>query len=228
VRQALADGIMAVGKGWPLGSNWAGKEEAMSEEDTRRAMEAYFEDLLGQGPYKRHFSDDVVITMMGTDQEATGPDAAEQMIEYFHRQAFEARLEVRNMIVEDGQAVAELDFVGRHIGEFGGMAATGREVRVPYCVVYGLEGEKIEALRLYFPTDVLQRQLGAIPEPGQPEEASPSRARQELMERLANAGTPAEVAIAKAAADSWLATHPSDGDMRMARDQLPDLYPAGD
>jgi hypothetical protein len=53
-------------------------------------------------------------------------------------------------------------------------------------------------------------------------EASPAR-RQELMDLLASAGNPTQVAVAKAAADSWLASNPSDGDVRMARDQLPDV-----
>ncbi len=64
--------------------------------------------------------------------------------------------------------------------------------------------------------------------PEQTEEAAPSHRRQELMDLLANAGTPTQVAVARAAADTWLADHPSDGDVRAARDQLPDLYPAGD
>jgi predicted ester cyclase len=59
--------------------------------------------------------------------------------------------------------VAEFDFVGRHVGEFGGIGATGREVRVPYCVVYELRGEKIGAVRIYLSLDVLLRQLGDAP-----------------------------------------------------------------
>ena len=46
------------------------------------------------------------------------------------------------------------------------------------------------------------------------------------MDRLANAQTTTEVAVAKGAADAWLAANPSDGDVRMALDQLPDS--AGD
>ena len=44
--------------------------------------------------------------------------------------------------------------------------------------------------------------------------------RQELMDRLAGARTPAEVTGARAAADSWLAEHPDDNDVRLARDRL--------
>ncbi len=86
--------------------------------------------------------------------------------------AFEASPELKNMIVSEGQAVGEFDFVGKHVGEFGGMAATGREVRVPYCMVYELEGEKIGALRGYMPMDVLMRQLGGSPWPEQSVEPS--------------------------------------------------------
>jgi predicted ester cyclase len=74
-------------------------------------------------------------------------------------------------VVANDRAVAELDFVGEHTGEFSGIEATGREVIVPYCAVYDLEGEKIKALRLYFPMDVLLRQLGATPSPMRSEEA---------------------------------------------------------
>ena len=62
----------------------------------------------------------------------------------------------------------------------------------------------------------------------QTEEATPSHRRQELMNLMANAGTPTEVAVARAAADTWLADNPSDGDVRAARAQLPDIYPTQD
>ena len=139
----------------------------MLVEDTQRAMETYVEDLLQRGPYKRHFSDDVVLSMVGTDQETEGPDDTEAFIDYLHTVAFEANPELKNMIVGDGQAAAEFDFVGKHVGEFGGIAATGREVRVPYCMVYELEGEKIKALRGYMPMDVLVQQLGGVSSPEQ-------------------------------------------------------------
>jgi predicted ester cyclase len=135
----------------------------MSVEDTQRTMSAYIEDLLGGGPYKRHFSDDVIVSLVGTDQGAEGPDGAEGWIDYLHKEAFEARPELRSMIVSDGQAAAEFDFVGKHVGEFGGISATGRDVRVPYSAVYDLEGEKIGAVRIYLSMDLLMQQLGGTP-----------------------------------------------------------------
>jgi len=51
------------------------------------------------------------------------------------------------------------DFVGRHVAEFAGKRATGKEIRVPYSVVYELEGEQITALRIYMSMDAIMRQL---------------------------------------------------------------------
>jgi predicted ester cyclase len=61
------------------------------------------------------------------------------------------------------QAVLEAEFVGKHIGEFAGMPATGRSVRVPLCVIYDLEAGKIKRARVYMETPVLMRQLSAAP-----------------------------------------------------------------
>ena len=49
--------------------------------------------------------------------------------------------------------------MGTHTGEFLGMAATGKSVQVPYCVIYDLRGDKIVALRAYIPMDLLVQQL---------------------------------------------------------------------
>ena len=139
----------------------------MSVEDTQRTMNAYVEDLVKGGAYKRHFSDDVVVSLVGTDQGAEGADEAEGWINYLHTEAFEAHPELKGMIVDDGQAAAEFDFVGKHVGEFGGVAPTGREVRVPYSVVYDLKGEKIAAVRIYLSVDLLMQQLDSALTPEQ-------------------------------------------------------------
>ncbi len=82
---------------------------------------------------------------------------------------------------------------------------------------------------------------GAAPSEGVPSAASTGTAeasertrgaapiadhRREVMDLLAGAATPTEVAVARAAADSYLASDPSDGDVRAARDHLP--TPAAD
>jgi steroid delta-isomerase-like uncharacterized protein len=105
-------------------------------------------------------ADDVVFTVMASGQEAHGPEGVLQLLNYFYHVAFEATAENRTEIVENGKAVWEGDFVGKHIGEFAGIPATGKDVRVPLCVVYALEDEQIKRARIYFEMPVLLQQLG--------------------------------------------------------------------
>ena len=44
---------------------------------------------------------------------------------------------------------------------FAGKPATGKDIRVPYSVVYDLQGEQITALRIYLAMDEIVRQLEA-------------------------------------------------------------------
>ena len=63
--------------------------------------------------------------------------------------------EANNLIFADGQAVWEGDFIGKHVGEFAGIPATGKDVRVPLCVVYDLQNDQIKRARVYFEMPVL-------------------------------------------------------------------------
>lgn len=76
-----------------------------------------------------------------------------------HENAFDDRAEVKNLLVDEGKAAIEADFVGTHTGEFAGIQPTGRAVRVPYSAVYDLRGDQISGLRIYFPMSLLIEQL---------------------------------------------------------------------
>jgi predicted ester cyclase len=125
----------------------------------RQIMQDYLDALAKRENYPACFTGDVVATFEGTDQRATGRDAAGQLIRYVHEIAFDARMELKNLLTDDGKAAIEADFAGTHTGEFAGIPATGRQVRIPYSVVYDLAGDKISALRIYFPMSQLIEQL---------------------------------------------------------------------
>jgi len=82
------------------------------------------------------------------------------MLNYFYHIAFEATAEPVTEIFGDSNAVLEAVFVGKHIGEFAGIPATGKSVRVPLCVVYDLENDQIKQGRVYFEMPALMAQLG--------------------------------------------------------------------
>jgi predicted ester cyclase len=125
----------------------------------RQVMQDYLDALIKRADFSRYFASDVVVTVEGTDQRADGREAAEQMIRYLHQQAFDARPELKNLLVDEDKAAIEADFAGTHTDEFAGVQPTGRAVRVPYAVVYDLHDNQISSLRLYFPMGLLVEQL---------------------------------------------------------------------
>lgn len=68
--------------------------------------------------------------------------------------------DTRTTLFGEQNAMSEGDFVGKHIGEFAGIPATGKDVRVPLCVVYDLENDQIKRGRAYFEMPALLQQLG--------------------------------------------------------------------
>lgn len=125
----------------------------------RQVMQDYVDALIKRAEFSRYFASDVVATIEGTDQRADGREAAEQMIRYMHQQAFDARPELKNLLVDEDKAAIEADFIGTHTGEFAGVQPTGRAVRVPYSVLYDLRDNQISKLRIYFPMGTLVEQL---------------------------------------------------------------------
>ncbi len=130
----------------------------MSTDETRAVMEQYIAAEHGDVQW---MADDVVFRVMATGQEHRTPAGVLQMLGYFYHVAFEATAETHKLVVAPGSAVLEADFVGRHIGEFAGVPATGREVRVPLCVCYDLRDGKIVEGRVYFEIPAFLAQVGA-------------------------------------------------------------------
>jgi predicted ester cyclase len=80
-----------------------------------------------------------------------------------HTQSFDARPELKRLIVGADEAALEAVFIGSHTGEFQGIPATGKAVNVPYSVHYDLQDDKIAALQIYMSMDALLRQISATP-----------------------------------------------------------------
>jgi predicted ester cyclase len=120
-------------------------------ESGRTTMDAYLQALTTRGAFADFLTDDVTLDMVGAGMTAQGRAQVENVIRYAHEQAFDGRPELKSLIVDpDGRRSAiEADFIGRHTGEFAGIPATGRNVRVPYSVHYDLTSGGISVLRIY-------------------------------------------------------------------------------
>jgi len=131
----------------------------VTTEQTRETMQAYVDALLSFGDFARYLSDEVTMTFMGTERVVKGRDAVRDSINYFHEIAFSSAIKVGTVVCGDGNSILEAEFIGTHIGEFEGVKPQLKAVHVPYSAAYDLANGKITALRLYFPFELLMRQI---------------------------------------------------------------------
>jgi hypothetical protein len=108
---------------------------AMTTQQTQQALDQYLAALLNHGDFANHFSDDVVVTLEGTDQRFTGRNAARDWIAGAHSLG---EIKLHKQFTGEGQAAAEAEFI----------RMDGRSV--PYVAIYDFAAGKITALRLYF------------------------------------------------------------------------------
>ena len=123
---------------------------------TQRNMQDYM-----QTHDVRYVAEDAVFRNMATGEVHKGRNDIGAMLHYMYHVAFEATVETTNQIILEDKALLEGLFKGKHIGEFAGMPPTNKEVSVPLCVSYDLEGGLINEARIYMPVNILLQQLNA-------------------------------------------------------------------
>ena len=108
----------------------------------------------------KYVAEDAVYTDMTTGEKIMGRQGVSNFLHYLYHVAFDAKAIINNVIITEEKAVLEVNFVGKHTGEFAGIPPTGKEVNVPICVTYDLNNEGlIQSARIYMLTDIMMRQL---------------------------------------------------------------------
>ncbi len=67
---------------------------------------------------------------------------------------------VRHHVADDDTIVSEFDLVGTNLGEFLGLAPTGKSFRVPVVAVFSFAGDRITNERVYLDAATLVVQIG--------------------------------------------------------------------
>jgi hypothetical protein len=130
---------------------------------TRQTLEAYWEN---HDP--SYVAEDAVFTMMPTGEEIRGRDAIASHLHHFYQEAFNAKAERVSAIFAENSGLLEAMVVGTHTGEFAGIAATGKDIRVPLSVSYELENNRITKARIYLMLNVLVQQISPSAEAPNP------------------------------------------------------------
>jgi steroid delta-isomerase-like uncharacterized protein len=98
--------------------------------------------------------------LVATGQVFDGPD---EVMGYYRtsRAAFpDQRNEIRTLRHADDAVIVEFDLLGTHLGEFLGVAATGKDFRAPMVAIFEFDDDRITCERIYFDAGTILRQLG--------------------------------------------------------------------
>jgi predicted ester cyclase len=145
---------------------WTGPEEAnVSVEENKDLVRREQEELWN------HTGDlDAAEELFAAGQA----EAAKQQAADFRRGFPDVISTIEDLIAEGDMVVARWRSRATHQGDYMGIAATGNEVQFTGISVYRIEGGKIAESWTVEDQFGLMQQIGAIPEPGQSEEASPT------------------------------------------------------
>ena len=99
--------------------------------------------------------------MLPTGEVIRGRDAIAKHLDNFYHGSFTAHAEVVSSIFDENKGLLEALVIGKHTGEFGGIPATGKDIRVPLAVSYELENGLIKRARIYLMANVLFDQIRA-------------------------------------------------------------------
>jgi predicted ester cyclase len=152
------------------------EQKLMSAQENKEKMRRVLEEAFGQG--KLEVVDEVLDPNFvcwdpnSESGEIRGADTIKGEIEYFRNAVPDLTYTVEDQVVEGDTVVSRYTVSGTHQGEFFGVAGTGKRIEMTGINIdrFDESGKLVEEWASYDALGIL-RKLGAIPEPGQEEEA---------------------------------------------------------
>jgi steroid delta-isomerase-like uncharacterized protein len=149
----------------------------MSAEENKALVRRYAQELLNQTNldlFYEIFAPDFVQYGADPDQ-VSGVEDLKQFFIMMRLGFPDFQVTIEDLFAAEGEKVVlRFVFRGTHEGEFTGVAPTGKQVTMAGIDIFRIAGGKI--VELWNQEDVLgmMQQIGAVPAPGQSEEASPT------------------------------------------------------
>lgn len=126
-------------------------EEVINRGQIDRAVEFFWEDVVEQVPFPG---------------QGPGVEGVKDVIRAFRSGFPDLVFSVLEQVAEGEKVVSRFEWTGTHQGEFSGVPATGKSVRVWGIVIDRFEAGRIKDTRIIMDTMGLMTQLGVIPASG--------------------------------------------------------------
>jgi len=136
--------------------------------ETSGIVRGFIEEVLNQGQIEstdRFFWEDMVEQVPFPGQ-GPGIDGLKHVLRGMRAAFPDMHWQVEEQLTEGDRVLTRFEWTGTHRGEFLGVAATGRSVKVWGMVIDRIQEGRIKESRIIMDTPGLMMQLGAIPSPG--------------------------------------------------------------
>ena len=142
----------------------------MSTEENKAHIQRFIDEVLSRGNLAA--CDDLVapdfIELDPLPGQEQGREGLKQVLAGMRQGFPDMHWSIEEQIAEGDKVITRFVWRGTHQGEFLGVPATGRQVRVPGVVIDRIVEGRMKESRILMDTLSMMQQLGVIAPPGQP------------------------------------------------------------
>lgn len=122
--------------------------------------------LVSGGDLSEYLTEKATLRFMDVHKAVSGRQACVDDLTALLTEQFDARQDLTDAVAGESTAAVEMVFSGVHVGDFRGIAPTGRNVSVTYALHFSFERSLISELRLYGLVSGLMDQISDTSTPG--------------------------------------------------------------
>lgn len=149
----------------------------MSAEQNKALMRRVMEEIFNEGNLDlvdELFAPDYVDHDPNMPEDVRGPEGFKEFVSAYRASCSDLHIEVEDQVAEGDKVTTRWTATGTHDGDLWGIPPTGNRVRVAGMEISRISGGKVAETWDSYDVMGLMQQIGAIPSPEQPEEASPT------------------------------------------------------
>jgi steroid delta-isomerase-like uncharacterized protein len=154
-----------------------GKETSMMSEENKEKTRRFLQEAFNEGNLSvvdEIYASDYVLHDPAVPDEIRGPEGVKGFVQMYRSAFPDTHITVEDQIAEGDDVVTRWTGRGTHQGELFGIPPSGNQIEISGITIDRFSGGKgVESWTNYDNLGLMQ-QIGAIPEPGQEEEARPA------------------------------------------------------
>ena len=140
-------------------------------QDNASIVRGFVEEVITNGNFEAaaHYVWEDVVEQVPLPGQGSGLDGLKDILRAMRSGFPDIVFSIQEQVAEHDKVASRFEWTGTHNGEFLGIPATGRPVRVWGVVIDRLEDGRIKDTRIIMDTFGMMAQLGVLPSPPKPQ-----------------------------------------------------------